>query len=114
IWIGKKLWPQPWVLVRRGFHQTDDLLRRSVLIDPPNTSDRLWAIDLCLRSAAVGAVVADAGGTTLVHSRRMQLAAEAREALALLARPARELATASAAAMRWRVGPIVSPESQPR
>lgn len=120
IWIGKKVWPQPWLLQRppfptaRGGVGGGDLLQRSVLVDPPNGDDRLWAIDLCLRSPAVGAVIADASGMTIAHSRRLQLAAEAGDALALLARPGRELATASAAAMRWRVGPVASPTSQPR
>lgn len=119
VWIGKKVWPQPWLLAQRADEAADErasggLLERSVLVDPPNGDDRLWAIDVCLRSSAVGVVIADASGMTMAHSRRLQLAAEAGDALALLARPGRELAVASAAAMRWRVEPLISPTLQPR
>jgi protein ImuA len=51
-------------------------------------------------------VVADASGLPLAISRRLQLAAEAGGALALLARPPCEEAELSVAATRWRVRTI--------
>jgi hypothetical protein len=86
-----------------------NLLSRSLLVDPPTDEDRLWAIDLCLRSPAAAVVVADGGGLKLSHTRRLQLAAESGGALSLLARPLHELATPSAASTRWRVQRLSSP-----
>ncbi len=81
------------------------LIARSLVVNPPDGASALWAIDLALRSPAVGAVVADARGLDMACSRRLQLAAEAGGGLALLARPARERAALSAAATRWLVRP---------
>lgn len=113
VWIGSaRMWPQPHAL---GAGVDDGgLVDRSLLVDPPTGSDRLWAIDLCLRSPAVAAVVADAAGLTLAHTRRLQLAAEAGGALALLARPLEDLGMPSAAAIRCRVECMPSPTMRPR
>jgi hypothetical protein len=125
VWIGRRLWPQPQALMMHGAadprpHPRYAALHRTLLVDPPSEDDRLWAIDLCLRSPAVAFVAADAGGLKHAHSRRLQLAAESGKsggaggALALLARPVRELAIASAAATRWRIGRLASPTTRPR
>lgn len=79
------------------------LLARSIFVDPPDDRARLWAIDLCLRAPSVAVVVADGRGLSMAASRRLQLAAEAGNTLALLARPAAERRTLSAAATRWHV-----------
>jgi hypothetical protein len=89
-------------------------LMQSLFINPSSESDRLWAIDLCARSPAVAAVVADGSGITLAQSRRLQLAAEAGASLMLLARPAHELAIPSAAATRWRIEHVASRTARPR
>lgn len=114
VWIGRRLWPQPQVLLASATDRERVLLDRSLLVDPSSCGDRLWAIDLCLRSSGVAAVIADASRITLAHSRRLQLAAEAGSAVGLLARPARDQATLSAASTRWRVGHVPSPGSCPR
>jgi len=131
VWIGRRVWPQPQVLMtagagraagpkraatRRASPKDADrpALDRSLMIDPASDAERLWAIDLCLRSPAVAAVMADAGGMTLAHSRRLQLAAEHGGSLALLARGAWEMSTPSTAAMRWRVRPAPSPNTRPK
>ena len=98
LWIGRRCWPYPPSLDER-------VLERSVFIDPPTQDDRLWAIDQCLRSMAVSVIVADARGLTMANSRRLQLAAEAGGAMALLSRPARERGELSAATTRWLVSP---------
>ena len=112
IWIGKHIWPTAHTLActQRG----PDLLAHSLLVDPASDGERLWAIDLCLRSPAAAVVIADASAMQLSHSRRLQLAAEAGASLALLARPNREQTTLSAASMRWRVTRARSPTHQPR
>lgn len=79
------------------------LFARSLWIDPADAAGRLWAVDAALRCATVTAVVADATGFDMAASRRLSLAAQAGEALALLARPPHEERELSAAATRWRV-----------
>ncbi|MFG0276296.1 MAG: hypothetical protein ACF8QF_14700, partial [Phycisphaerales bacterium] len=81
------------------------LLARSVFVDVAGDSERVWATDLALRCSGAQAVVADGGGLSMSASRRLQLAAEAGNALGLLARPAREAGAISAARTRWLVRP---------
>lgn len=95
VWIGRAVWPYAVSL-------PPPVAADSVLIHPA-PQERLWAIDLALRSQAVTAVVADGSGLSLRATRRLQLAAEAGRALALLARPGHEASQRSAAAYRWIV-----------
>jgi hypothetical protein len=125
-WIGRKCWPYPRLLIRsRGMdvdHSIDQqggvedrsMLERSIFIDPPDDAARLWAIDLALRSGALAAVVADGSKLDMAATRRLQLAAEHGGALALLARPPRELDRLSAASTRWIVRSVPSPGRWPR
>jgi hypothetical protein len=112
VWIGRRVWPQPHALIAPTNNRI--ALTRSLLVDPASASDRLWAIDLCLRSPAVAVVIADASGLKLSQTRRLQLAAESGCPLALLARPAQDIVIPSAAATRWSVERIVSPTRRPR
>ncbi len=116
VWIGRppRIWPQPQTLLVGSSNHNRFMLDRSLFVDPPTDADRLWAIDLCLRSAAVAVVIADGSAINLSHSRRLQLAAEAGSALALLARPSHELTVPSSAGTRWRIEPVVSPTARPR
>lgn len=82
------------------------LLACSLLLDARDHAERLWAVDVCLRSPAVAAVIVDASGFDMAATRRLQLAAESRQgALGLLVRPPHELSRLSAASTRWRVIP---------
>ncbi|MFM9994226.1 MAG: ImuA family protein [Phycisphaerales bacterium] len=96
VWIGRRVWPYGRTLAAG--------LPRSLLIDPPDEPARLWAIDLALRTPGL-VVVADGSSFDLVGTRRLQLAAEAGGSLGLIARPARDLSSLSAAATRWAVRP---------
>lgn len=62
--------------------------------------DALWAFEQCLRSGACGAVVGWPLQADDRALRRLQLAAEAGQALAFALRPARAAANASPAALR--------------
>lgn len=104
VWIGRRCWPGAWTLLRLDGAQ-GELLRHSIFVDPPDDATRLWAIDLSLRSSAVGAVVADGRGLQMAESRRAQLAAHAGRTLGLLMRPERERSELSAAASRWLIEP---------
>lgn len=103
LWIGRRCWPYPPGLV--GPSGDARLLKRSVYVDPPTREDRLWAMDVALRSPAAAVVVADARGLSMAGSRRLQLAAEAGGAIGLLARRPDERGEISAAATRWLVSP---------
>src|SRR5690606_1330400 len=85
------------------------LLERSLFIDAPDRASRLWAIDLALRSPAVGAVVADGSGLDMASTRRLRLAARASGGggggFCLLLRPGSERKALSAAQTRWVVRP---------
>jgi hypothetical protein len=104
VWVGRRCWPSGHLLGRVGqaLGGQGELLRRSLFVDPPE-NQRLWVLDLLLRSPAVGVVAADGSGLPMAATRRLQLAAQVGGPLVLLARPAGELAMPSAAACRWLV-----------
>jgi len=103
-WIGKQCWPNPYLL-QKTIPQTDDIgwNDRSLFIDPPNATQRWWAITQMLRASCVFAVVADASGLTLAMSRRLQIAAQKGGSLAFLIRPPKELAKTSASQTKWHI-----------
>lgn len=111
-WIGRACWPYPRVLLGSSPDQDQArlLLRRSIFIDAADLSTRAWALELALRSASIGVVIADARGLTMAVSRRLQLAARAGGTLGLLARPAHESRALSAATTRWLVHPAAPPD----
>jgi hypothetical protein len=79
------------------------LLARSLWVTPPNADGRLWAVDLALRSPAVGVVLADGSGFSMAATRRVQLLAAEHGVGALLVRPPWERGELSAAQTRWQV-----------
>ncbi|MFN5660790.1 MAG: hypothetical protein ACK48N_01700, partial [Planctomyces sp.] len=85
------------------------VLARCVYVDARTLAERVWAMELCLRSPAVGVMLGDASGLNMIGSRRLQLAARSRRGeaggmpTALLIRPEAEMGTLSAAHTRWRV-----------
>ncbi|QDV90587.1 hypothetical protein RAS2_16670 [Phycisphaerae bacterium RAS2] len=100
VWIGKHCHPYPRVLIRgreRG------LLDRSLFVAPRDAASRLWAIDLALRSPAVGCVVADGGGFDRAATQRIQLLARNQTKAVFSACPPRQQDELSAAQTRWRV-----------
>jgi len=106
-WIGRCCWPSARCLVRCAGEADEDrsLLERSVFVDVAGDAERVWATDLALRCPGAQAVVADGSGLSMSAGRRLQLAAEAGNALGLLARPAQEAGAISAARTRWLVRP---------
>lgn len=109
-WVGRRCWPYPPALIRRGSSSADRrLLDASVFIDPASKQERIWAIELAARCVGVAVVVADGRGLTMAESRRLQLAASGGGQRAsipvLLTRPAWERRELSAARTRWCVTP---------
>lgn len=111
VWVGRRCWPYP-----RSFRGREGarLLARSIFVDAETIGERVWAIDLALRSRAVAAVVGDGHGLSMSESRRLQLAAGTGRTLGLLARPICDLGEISAAWTRWRVAPAPSTNAEPR
>jgi protein ImuA len=77
--------------------------RRLVLVRGRRQADLLWAMEEGLRSGAVAAVLGEIREADLTATRRLQLAAEAGRATALLLRPVELKAMPSAAVTAWRI-----------
>ncbi|MEX0742521.1 MAG: hypothetical protein WD079_06955, partial [Phycisphaeraceae bacterium] len=107
VWIGRAVWPYPAVLDEKA-------IAASIWVEPRDMAERARAVEQALRSPAVAAVVADGSGLSFAVTRRLQLAAEAGRALAMLARPMREISSRSAAAYRWRVDVAEAINGYPR
>lgn len=111
VWIGRRCWPYPPALVRRGGSHGEggdrirggEMLARSVFVDPSSRAEAAWAIETAARSEGAAIVVGDGAGLPMAVSRRLQLASVARGTPVLLARPDHERRTLSAARTRWRV-----------
>ena len=110
VWIGRACWPHPVALAQRD----RGLLDRSLFVDASSVAERVWAMDLALRSGAAPVVIADGRGVQLPDSRRLQLAAGSGGATGLIARPARDRAMLSAARTRWLVRPAPAAGESPR
>lgn len=107
VWIGRQVWPMP-VTLAQGWNLRAGLIDHSLFVDAVRPSDRLWAIDVALRTAGVRMVIADGSGLDMAASRRLQLAAEAgtqRGVICILARPAHEESMLTCATTRWRISP---------
>ena len=70
--------------------------------------DTLWVIEETLRSNTFTAVLGEVQKVSMTASRRLQLAAEKNDVLALLLRPAMKSPSPSAATLRWRVKATIS------
>jgi protein ImuA len=110
VWVGRRCWPFGGAVAGGP---AGSLLSRSILVDPPDNASRLWAIDLSLRSPAVAVVVADGSDLSMSGTRRLQLAAEAGQGFGLIARPARDAKSLSAATTRWLVRPVLPASLDP-
>lgn len=112
VWVGERVWAYP-VAMAQTLGRAG--LARSVLVRSQalerggrgarggrrGDGERLWAMDVALRSGAV--VIGDGSGLDVWATRRLQLAAEASGGVCFLARPAWERGVLSSAATRWAV-----------
>lgn len=80
-------------------------LERLLVVRPGTADGALWAVEQALRSAACSAVLAWPAAIEPTALRRLQLAAEAGAALAVLFRPPDAAARPSPAALRLAVRP---------
>jgi protein ImuA len=98
VWIGPRD-----ELFAPGLAELGVAPERLIVVRARARDARLWALEEALRSPGLVAALAEVDQLTLTHSRRLQLAAEAKEVTALLLRPPGAGATPSAATTRWRI-----------
>jgi hypothetical protein len=94
-WVAPPHIPYPPALVNAGID-----LSRILLVHPRAQQDGLWAVEQSLRSGNCAAVLAWPTLDDKVILRRLQLAAEAGDALGVLFRPRHFVQRPSAAALR--------------
>lgn len=94
-WVAPPYEPCALALAQRGV-----VLDQLVVLRPSGRQDTLWAIEQCLRSGAVGAVLAWPGRVDTTSLRRLALAAEAGGALGFVWRDVRAAHESSPAALR--------------
>ncbi len=126
VWIGRAAWTCPAFLRavsaaqdRKqdgrgtrgawGARGAREVSSQSIFVDVRSPAERLWAIDLALRSRRGVVVVADGSDFDMSATRRLQLASESGGGLCLLVRPPWERCVLSAASTRWAVNRVVSP-----
>jgi hypothetical protein len=79
------------------------VLERTLVIEPKTPEEALWAAEQLLRTSAYGAVLAWIGKVRESEQRRLQLAAESGNGLALLYRPLRAAGSPTVAALRLKL-----------
>lgn len=100
-WIDPQRWPYPPALAQAGLD-----LARCLVVRPRDGREQAWALDLALRSCACDVVIGWLHHLDDRSLRRLQLAAAAGDALALLLRPEGFARVASPAAVRLLVEPL--------
>ncbi len=99
VWIAPPLVPYAPALVQHGLN-----LDRVLLVHPRGTrKDALWAAEQAIRSGSSIAILAWLDHASDTALRRLQLAAEERECLAVLFRPPGALGSRSPAALRVKL-----------
>lgn len=105
VWVGERSWVYPWSVGADAVGRA--VLARSVFVAARTRDERVWAVEVALRSVAAGVVIADGSGLRMPDSRRLQLAAGSGMGMGLLVRPAWERGELSAAQTRWLVRPAL-------
>ena len=85
-------------------------LEKVIFVRPESLADAIWVVDQALRTPAIAAVVAELDRIDDRAARRLQLAAESGDGLALLLRGAAARKQPSWAEVQWLVG---SRDSEP-
>jgi hypothetical protein len=120
VWVGRRLWPAPYLIKNAFNFRPDDsgpeldLLPNCLFIDPPDAKLAWWCTETLLRSPAVAAVIADLSRTSFALTRKLCLAAKSAGAAAFIIRPLSELQRPSSAATRWLISPCPSDSGCPK
>lgn len=114
LWCGLAPSGRPAMPYGPGLARFGLATERLILVRASKPADLLWAMEEGLRSGRFAAVLGEGLAPDLTATRRLQLAAEAGGATALLAFPATERRSLrlSAATTRWRIAavPAVLPD----
>jgi len=105
VWVGQAVQPHLAQLPAA-------VLARSLWLRASRAEDRLWSIDLSLRNPSVSLVIGQADGFDLAATRRLQLACESAQGLALLVHT-QPTDTLSAAGSRWCLTPMPPSDDGP-
>lgn len=111
VFVGPQVFP--YVRAFSRWPGLTEMMTRATFVHA-DRSHLAFVLDAVLRCEAVSFLIADGSGIDMTLSRRLQLAASAGGALALVLRPTSELGELSAAATRWRVRSFPSDDDQPR
>jgi hypothetical protein len=103
VWVSPPHLPYPPALSAAGLEPSQCLI-----VQPRTREDRVWAVEQGLRSGACAAVLAWRCNAASRHVRRLQLAAEAGDALGLIFRPLSAAVQRSPAALRLSL--LASPD----
>ena len=98
VFVGRRVFP--YVRAFSRWAGLGEVMARAIFVDA-DRSRRAFVLEGVLRCEAVSFLIADGSGMDMTLSRRLQLAASAGGALALVHRPASECGELSAAATRW-------------
>lgn len=111
VFVGRRVFP--YVRAFSRWAGLGEVMARAIFVDA-DRSRRAFVLEGVLRCEAVSFLIADGSGMDMTLSRRLQLAASAGGALALVHRPASECGELSAAATRWCVRSCRSDDDRPR
>lgn len=95
----------PYIPYAPGLAQGGVQLERVLVVKPEKNPDTLWALEQALRAGCCGAVLAWPKRADFTALRRLQLAAEAGDAMAVIYRPEESASESSPAALRLQLTP---------
>jgi hypothetical protein len=122
VWIGRECWPSPLFLDELlSFSENGSsekgkrirLLQRCLFIAPRNDEERFWAIDIALRSPAIGFVVAACRKLPFTLSRRFTLAVRDHATVGIILESQPSKDQRCSATSVWRLTPLPSSDMTP-
>jgi hypothetical protein len=110
LWIGKKIWPTPYILYQVG---GAPLLARSLFINPPNDESAFWSTVQALGASSIAVVVTTLRNAKLPATKKLTAAAAHGGSLGIVIRSPEEITTPSAAHSRWLIKPRTPSDTEP-
>lgn len=112
LWIGRDCWPSAFLFQLYSDTVSLPLIEQSLFFDTSDKLEKIWAIDLALRSKACAAVICESRGLPFNLSKRFSLAARKGGGVGLLVRSSSEMRNlqlpSSTASTKWLISPVPS------
>jgi hypothetical protein len=112
VWVGKDCWPTAFILQMCSHEESSLLLKQSLFFRTKSNLEKIWAVELALRSRASAAVICQTYDIPFVLTKKLAMAAKQGGGLGLFVRSASELqqgnTPASAASTKWLITPQLS------